>query len=716
VTGSNGKTIVKEWIYQILQHFYSVIRSPRSYNSQLGVPLSLWQLREGYEFAVIEAGISELSEMERLAAIVAPEIGILTNIGNAHGENFASDKGKLFEKLKLFEHSETLIYRGDQLVGSKGSRMDACIEEWKMQLEKPEALRTLSWVMEGEGDFVFTRRKGEDDECMVDLRYHGKPCTFKLPFADEASVENSLHVIALMVDLDLSYAAIQEYILKLEPVEMRLEILNGVFNSTLVNDVYNSDLAGLEVALDVLKQQNKHEDFTVILSDVFQSGMKTKALYAEVAKLITNKGIQHFVGIGKSVSKQAEQFPEGSQFFRNTDEFMQQFNRSMVSNRAVLIKGARNFYFEKITQFLQARYHKTVLEVHVNKLLHNLNYYRSLLRDETKVMVMVKALSYGSGGHEVAHLLQHENVDYLAVAFADEGMALRRAGVHLPIMVMNSDLKDFRQMIEMQLEPEIYSMSVLRDFLKACRFMGVSHYPVHLKIDTGMHRLGFGLEELGALVEYLVKGEIKVASVFTHLAGAYDPALDAFSKEQIAAYQSVVGELEQALGYPFIKHVLNTSGIERLNEHQMDMVRLGIGLYGYGEAEELEAVSVFKTQISQIRALEAGETVGYGREGEVKQASRIATIPVGYADGIDRRLGNGNYSFFLNGSKVATIGNICMDMCMLDISGVSAREGDTVELIGEQCRLEEMAEVLGTISYEVLTGIPERVKRVYVRY
>lgn len=760
ITGSNGKTIVKEWLWQMLRQETGVIRSPRSYNSQLGVPLSLWQLSGKYETAIIEAGISMPGEMDRLEQIIGPDTGILTNIGTAHSENFSSDTQKLREKLQLFRRCKTLVYRADLHV--EGRPVGACLSDlpvkkagWLLKGgtngfrvsgksrdtnpaghdgqtshgaakgDAPDSLRESdrddrtgeAAEMSLTGDVLYryrvTARTGE--AVQVSLDHGGRENRFTLPFTDDASVENILHVVTFCLEFGISAERIRVLLGGLEPVEMRLQTLKGIHGTTLVNDVYNSDLAGLRVALDVLMQQGSHNEKAVILSDLFQSGMEDEDLYAEVARLLAFRKADRVIGIGPAISGQHSQFPAGSRFFKDTSTFLQEFDPRELENAAVLIKGARKFRFEDITDRLQLQVHKTVLEINVTEMVRNLNYFRSLVKPSTKIMVMVKALSYGAGSYEIAEFLQHEKIDYLAVAFPDEGIRLRRAGVKLPVMVMNTDAADYGKVLSYGLEPEIFSREGLLEFVSVCRYMGVSDQPVHIKLDTGMHRLGFVKEELAWLAGTLAEGEVKVRSLFTHLAGSGDPALDEFTHRQLASFREMAAYIGESTVETPMLHALNSAGIERFPEYQMDMVRIGIGLYGQGVKRQLDPVSTFRTVISQVRELQPGETVGYGRSGKVDRPSRIATIPVGYADGINRHLGNGQFSFLVNGTMVPTIGNICMDMTMLDVTGTEAAPGDTVELFGKNCSVSRMAEQLDTIVYEILTSIPERVKRVYIR-
>lgn len=709
VTGSNGKTIVKEWLYQLLRDHQSVVRSPRSFNSQLGVPLSLWQLTGEFRTAIIEAGISQPGEMERLEPVILPEIGILTNIGPAHRENFRSDSQKLQEKLLLFRHSRKVIYCADAAVDDKP--MASCLDHLQA--------RKVSWSLEEDADYRY--RLVKQDNGTAEVRLAANPdavheeTSFQLPFQDTASIENQLHAITTALEMGIGIREIVRSLANLEPVEMRLQTLKGIRNSTLVNDVYNSDLAGLEMALNVLDQQRRHQWKVVILSDVYQSGMQDETLYAEVAGMLSFRKVDLVVGIGQGISGQHALFAPGSKFFEHTAAFLEHLDPSWIEDAAVLIKGARKFRFEEITQRLELQVHKTVLEININEMVHNLNHFRSLLQPSTRIMVMVKALSYGAGAHEIAQFLQYEQVDYLAVAFPDEGIRLRQAGVQLPVMVMNADENDYRKLLEYHLEPEIFSREGFERFREECRRIGLSGQPVHIKLDTGMHRLGFEQEDIEWLSAALCSREIRVQSLFTHLAGSDDPALDAFTRQQVASFQEMASRLLPATGEEVLLHALNTAGIERFPEYQMDMVRVGIGLYGQGSGPGLEPVSTFKTVISQVRKVKKGETVGYGRSGKVNSDAVIATIPVGYADGINRHLGNGNYSFYIKGRFAPTIGNICMDMTMLEITGIDATVGDPVELFGRNSPVSAMAAQLDTIVYEILTGIPERVKRVYIR-
>ncbi len=705
ITGSNGKTIVKEWLYQLLQDHATVYRSPRSFNSQLGVPLSVWQLDDSYKIGIIEAGISRPGEMARLQEIIHPSYGILTNIGPAHSENFSSDSEKLEEKLALFSGTSKVICRIDQVLEGKPLA--------DYLANRPFGI--VDWSIGGKATYVYFPLASDSEGSSFLLKKGDEEMDLHLPVTGKAAVEDLLHAITLMLELGYGPELVRQSLSRIEPVEMRLETLKGIFGSMLVNDVYNSDLAGLSVALDVLDQIPGRGKKTVILSEVYQSGKEPEELYEEVASVLNFRKVDQICCVGDTIGEMARFFPEGTQFYSDTPSFIRTFNRHEIAGAAVLIKGARKFHFEDITRFLQQQVHHTILEINLDNLAANLNYFRSITGKNVKIMVMVKALSYGSGVDEIASFLQHQQVDYLAVAFPDEGVRLREAGVKLPVMVMNADQSDLRTMIEHNLEPEIYNMDGLLEFVRISRYLGLPGYPVHIKLDTGMHRLGFEEADIEHLCEVLVKNRLVIQSVFTHLAASEDPEHDEFTRKQAADFERMAAMISDRTGQKPFRHVVNSAGIERFPRFHFEMVRLGIGLYGIGNASRLVPVSTFRTVISQVREVAAGETIGYNRMGKVDRPSRIATIPVGYADGISRKLGNGNYSFLIHGQKVPTIGNICMDMTMLDITDVDATEGDNVELFGQELPVEKMAETLGTIVYEVLTGIPERVKRVYIR-
>ncbi|MCD6333489.1 MAG: bifunctional UDP-N-acetylmuramoyl-tripeptide:D-alanyl-D-alanine ligase/alanine racemase [Bacteroidales bacterium] len=705
ITGSNGKTIVKEWLAQCLQNNYKTVKSPKSYNSQLGVPLSVSLIEPEHEWAVMEAGISRPGEMDRLEHILHPDIGILTYMGGAHQEHFETTRQKIREKLILFRHSSVVYACGDQ-------------PEVQEELKKlSESVTVLIWAHRKEADLVIEKKTKQGNSTCLTGHFHGKPVTLTIPFTDTASIWNLTLIWLFWLDQGMDPVEINHYVHNLEPIAMRLEQRNGMHGCTLINDSYNSDIQSLKIALDLLFQQTAQEKKTVILSDILQSGIPEEQLYHQVSKLLNRRRLHRIIGIGTGISRYSNLFHAPIQTFQHTEECLEQIGKLNFQQEAILLKGARKFRFERISQGLELQVHQTFLEINMPALKHNLDYFRSLLHPDTRIMVMVKALSYGSGGYELARFLAHERVDYLGVAFIDEALALRRAGVTLPVMVMNPDFQQSRKMIENHLEPVIFNFTGWEIFTRQSNHLGVTHYPVHIKVDTGMHRLGFTPEEIPQLIERaLNQQEIRIRGLFTHLSSAEDPAADAFTREQIRRFRRVSRRLTAALKEPFINHVLNSAGIQRHSDAQMDLVRLGIGLYGYGYDPDhrLIPVATLKTVITQIHDLQKGELVGYGQKTRLERPSRIAVLPLGYADGLDRRLGNGNYRMLWNEQLVPTIGHICMDMCMLDVTGTSAAEGDQITVFGEELTITRLADQLETIPYEILTAVPSRVKRIYL--
>ncbi|HET6557624.1 MAG TPA: bifunctional UDP-N-acetylmuramoyl-tripeptide:D-alanyl-D-alanine ligase/alanine racemase [Prolixibacteraceae bacterium] len=710
ITGSNGKTIVKEWLFELL-HNRNVIRSPKSYNSQVGVPLSVWNLDEGYELAIFEAGISKPGEMERLQKIIRPTVGILTNIGEAHQENFLTKEQKLLEKLKLFESCHTIIYCKDQAL------LDTHLNNGAVN----PSVKRFAWSFKDAQADLYIKTTKVNEGFEMTAAFEGKSYMIRLPFQDEANLENAAHCLAFILSQGYGDTTVLESFKSLQPVAMRLEMKEGINNCLLINDYYNSDINSLQIALAFLNNHAKTPYLrkTVILSDIQQSGSSDKQLYHEVARLLQLNKINHLVGIGPAIRKRAHLFEMQTEFYESTDQFLEAYQPDAFRQECILLKGARDFHFERISSVLQKKYHQTVLEIDLNALVNNLNLFRSQLLPETRIMVMVKAFSYGSGMAEIARILQFHKVDYLAVAVADEGVELRQAGIDLPIMVMNPEEHSFENMIEFRLEPNIYSEEILDSFRRVLQQNAVVRYPVHLKLDTGMHRLGFDSEEkVEHLVEKLVVQEqMVVRSVFSHLAGADEPVHDDFTLGQIRQFEKLSSLISAKLPYKVFRHILNSAGIERFAEYQYEMVRLGIGLYGVSALEnhQVKSISRLKTSISQIRQIKAGQTVGYGRKGIVTSNSQIAVLPIGYADGYDRRLSNGVGKVYVNGKIVPIIGNICMDMCMIDVTGLQVKVGDEVELMGEHIHVSDIAQRIGTIPYEILTGISQRVKRVYLQ-
>lgn len=712
ITGSNGKTIVKEWLFQLINPDQNVVRSPKSFNSQIGVPLSVWLLEPDSGLGIFEAGISEPDEMEKLQQIIKPDIGIFTNIGDAHNENFINKKQKAGEKLKLFTHVKTLIYCKDYPE----------IQEVIIQSHLKDSVGFFSWSRKHPADLLIRKvEKNGANHSLIKATFQNKQVSIEIPFTDEASVENAIHCWAYMLLKEYPEEVIQKRMMGLSPVAMRLELKEGINNCSVINDSYNSDIVSLTIALDFLRQQSQHTKKTIILSDILQTGKNEIYLYSKVGELLADRNIDRIIGIGPSISRQADKFKMEKSFFQTTDDFLRFFPFSGFQNETILLKGARVFEFELISQALQHKAHETVLEINLNALVHNLNYYRSLLKPETKIMVMVKAFSYGSGSFEIANILQFHNVDYLTVAYADEGVELRRAGITLPIMVMNPDAESFDTMLVHNLEPEIYSFRALEQLENAVR-RNPNHFEkalkIHIKFDTGMKRLGFEEEDTARLIDHLKASKyILVSSAFTHLAGSENPKLDEFTRRQIEIFSRMFDKLQMALNYPILRHVLNTAGIVRHSYAQFDMVRLGIGLYGIPstdeDADQLENVSTLKTIISQIKKIKPGDTVGYGREGVAETNMITATLPIGYADGLSRRLSNGNGYVMISGKRAPFFGNICMDMCMVDITGIEASEGDAAIVFGKENSIVGLAKQMGTIPYEILTSVSQRVKRVF---
>ncbi|MCU0370555.1 MAG: bifunctional UDP-N-acetylmuramoyl-tripeptide:D-alanyl-D-alanine ligase/alanine racemase [Bacteroidales bacterium] len=712
ITGSNGKTVVKEWLYQLLSKDRKTIRSPKSYNSQIGVPLSVWQIDTPYEIAIFEAGISEPDEMARLQAIIKPTIGIFTNIGEAHGENFMSLHQKVGEKLCLFTHVQTLVYCLDQPE----------VREVIIRSGISKNIKTFTWSFKQEAD-LFIREINKDDPKSTLIRgvYQGKEISVSIPFSDGASIENAIHCWAVMLLLGYGQEQLAPGFQNLQPIAMRLELKDGINHCVIINDSYNSDINSLSIAIDFLRQQANHRKKTIIISDILQSGKDEDELYGEIAGIIRSKKIDRVIGIGPAISRQADKFNLEKAFYPDTEDFLHRFSFAAFSNEVILLKGARIFEFELISQALQQKTHETVLEINLNALEHNLNYYRSLLKPETKIMAMVKAFSYGIGSFEVANALQFHRIDYLAVAYADEGVELRKAGITVPIMVMNPDEESFDSIIQHNLEPEIYSLHIFEKLEAAIKkniLPKDKPVKIHIKLDSGMHRLGFMEDDLGSLVGRLQSNRmIYVQSVFSHLAASEDPAEAEFTLHQIEVFERMSQRIISQTGNPVMMHILNSAGITRYPQAQYQMVRLGISLYGVASLDEeqpnLESVTRLKSTISQVKTIKAGESVGYNRSYTAAKDLRMAIIPIGYADGLSLSLSNGKGHILAGGKLVPIVGKVCMDMCMLDISGTEAEEGDEVIIFGPERPLKELAREMGTIPYEVLAGLSRRVKRVY---
>lgn len=709
ITGSNGKTIVKEWLYQLLSIDKKVIRSPKSYNSQIGVPLSVWQINKTHQIGIFEAGISQPDEMQHLQTIINPEIGIFTNIGDAHNENFLNIYQKIGEKLKLFTKTKTLIYSSNH-------------KKLKEILIKSEILKSLdsfSWGYEPEDNLIIYKINKENKQTTISAFFQEKKLSITIPFVDDASVENAMHCWATMLYLGYKQNTIANAMAHLQPVAMRLELKEGINNCTIINDSYNSDINSLNIAINFANQQNQHNEKVVVLSDILQSGRSDIDLYTEVNNLLIKNNISLLIGIGPAISRQAARFELNAQFFETTSDFISTYSFTNFANQTILLKGARVFEFEQINKLLQQKVHETLFEINLNALINNLNYYRSRLKPTTQIMAMVKAFSYGSGSFEIANVLQYHQVNYLAVAYADEGVELRKSGINLPIMVMNPEAHAFDTMIKHQLEPEIFNfraLQLLENSIKNNSIPLNKPVKIHLKLDTGMHRLGFGPDEIDKLMGQLKKNDlIYVQSVFSHLAASDRPEFDNFSRKQIDLFIKMASMISSATDHPILKHIVNSAGIERFPEAHFDMVRLGIGLYGTESVDngKLDNVVCLRSSVSQIKRVKKGESVSYNRSWTAKKDTTIGIVSVGYADGLMRNLGNGKLSLWIKNKPAKIVGDICMDMCMIDLTGINAKEGDDVIVFDEKHAISELAKKAGTISYEILSRISRRVKRVY---
>lgn len=707
IVGSNGKTIVKEWLSQIIAGDVLTVRSPRSYNSQVGVPLSLWNIESDTELSIIEAGISQCGEMQKLEAIIAPDDVIVTNIGPAHQENFSSVEEKLSEKLSICKHAKRIFYcKGQTLVAQM-------IEAGFAQAEK------ISWSEKHGADFCVNQRY-EAGEAVITLTHDNEKYEIRTQLTDSASVENIVHAAVFASVLGIATSNIQVRAASLRHIAMRLEQKEGHNNCTIIDDAYNADIASIATALDMLHVLGDRKGLsrTIILSDLEQTGLPDSEVYARVGELLREKNVKRLIGIGSHISSQLGG-TVGAAFFATTDEFLSQMSTADFCNEAILLKGSRSFGFERIAERLEQKRIRTAMEINLDALAHNIAFYRSKLRPETKLLAMVKAYSYGTGSFEIAKLMQAQGVDYLGVAFADEGCELRTAGISLPIIVMNPEEHSYDLMLEYGLEPQIFSVADIVNYSAAAKRMGIAQAGIHIKINTGMNRSGFNPSDIPQVSETLmVCPNVKVVSAFSHLAGSDEECFDDFTNRQISDFKLACADLKTRIGYSFIRHILNSAGIERFSQDQCEMVRLGIGLYGFGftaEAHrELRNVCTLKSYVSQIRHVAANESVGYSRKTICSRPTTLAIVPIGYADGIDRRLSNGVGEVLIRGQKAPIAGNVCMDICMVDITDVPAVQiADEVVLFGDENPVWQMSDKIGTIPYEVLTGVGRRVKRVY---
>lgn len=692
ITGSNGKTIIKEWLFSLTISKYNVVKNPKSYNSQVGVPLSVWQMKNHHNLGIFEAGISKVDEMQAIENIIRPTIGIFTNIGEAHNEGFSSKKEKAQEKALLFKNCKKIIYK-------KGNPY---IEN-AIQKYKTDDSRIYRWKVENLGKGIHN------------IIFNDESFELKLKFEEPYVIENVIHCAVAMKILGFSIIEIQEGIQKLSSIKMRLELKQAIGQSYLIDDTYNNDLYGLEIALDFLSRQNQKPNKSVILSDISQSGMEGKALYEKVNFLLEKHQVTKFIGIGQNLLENKEAIRIKSSYYITTEDFLKEHHK--FNNEVVLVKGMRNFAFERIVEQLQLNVHRTVLEINLENVIHNLNFYKLKISPDTKIMVMVKAYAYGDGIFEIANLLQYHKVDYLGVAYIDEAVELRKHGIYIPIMIMNPTSDSFRLLKEFNLEPEIYSFDNLYEFVTY--FEGKDDIPpIHIKLETGMNRLGFGYEEITKLIQLLNRHKkVKIKTIFSHLAGSENPEHQQYSVKQAETFIYLSEQIMKTLCYKPKRHLVNSGGISRFPEYHFDMVRLGIGIYGYDptemEQEQLKAVATLKSNISQIKKIKKGETVGYGRSGVANADMKIAIVPIGYADGYLRGFGNGKGQMLVNKKRTPTFGNICMDMTMLDISKTDAKIGDEVIIFGEVPTVKELANQIGTIPYEIMTNISQRVKRVF---
>lgn len=712
ITGSNGKTIVKEWLYQLLSKDYNIVRSPKSYNSQIGVPLSVWQLNGDHHLAIFEAGISEPEEMDILQHIIQPDIGIFTNIGHAHDAGFINRVQKAGEKFKLFRKASKIIYSPDYPE----------ISEVFARSGLHEDIDSFTWSRKNASDLWAKNVTIISGKARIIASVNGAEEYIEIPFCDNASIENALMCWAVMLSLEYPNSVIRERMSNLQAVEMRLELMEGVNNCSVINDSYSLDIDSLLIALDFLLLSPHHNKRTVIMSDILQSGISERNLYHNIADILEEKNIDRLIGIGTAISRFPELFSMKTEFYPDTKTFLQNMTISSFRDENILLKGARIFSFEKINNALQKKDHETVMEVNMEAVVSNLNVYRKIIKPYVKIMAMVKAFSYGSGSVEIASLLQFHNVDYLAVAFADEGIELRQHGISMPILVLNPEKDSFNSILKYNLEPEIYSFKSFNNLLMAIdesgHETGDKAIPIHIKIDTGMHRLGFMPSDIPSLVNKISDHpEIVIQSVFSHLAASGNPAQDEFTIEQINSFNNLSNLIIKGLNYPVMRHILNSDGIVRFPDNQFDMVRLGISLYGISSIAKVQNLLIpvcsLKSVISQIKEISSGESVGYNRAFVATRTTRIAIVPIGYADGLNRALSNGVGQFLVNNKMVTVIGDICMDMCMIDITDISCAEGDEVIIFNHIQTVNKISEKIGTIPYEILSSISRRVKRVY---
>ena len=697
ITGSNGKTVVKEWLYQMLADDQVVVKNPGSYNSQVGVPLSIWQMKHHHQVGIFEAGISKPGEMEKLEAVIQPTLGVFTNVGTAHDEGFKNSLEKISEKLRLFNRVDKLI---------------CCRDHDEVYAQAVSSgITCFTWGHSGQSD-VQVSFNGH----VCRIQYEGNAIDVLLPFTDRASRENAMHCISVLLAMGYDFIVINERVSLLKSIPMRMELKASINDCQVVDDTYNNDLGGLELALHFLTNQHQKKTKRVILSDILESGLDEESLVEKISVSLKKYSIDKFIGIGPALVRFPHLFTDSAKFYKTTEEFLQKFDFDQLKNEIILVKGARKFAFERIVARLQRKVHGTIMEIDLNALVDNFNYFKSKLKSSTKIMVMVKAFAYGSGSIEIANLLQYHKADYLGVAYTDEGVELRKNNIQLPIMVMNPTVESFESLIAYTLEPEIYSLAIFKSLLS---YLQGRPCTIHIKIDTGMHRLGLDLASLPELIGLIEKNSfVRVGSVFSHLAGADEDKHDDFSQHQYDLLLQATDRISEKLGYRPTCHILNTPGILRLPQFQLDMVRLGIGLYGIDPTQKkehtLKPVATLKTIVSQIKHIRKGDSIGYGRAGLADQDITTATIAIGYADGFSRAFSRGVGEVLINGKKAKVVGNVCMDMTMVDVTGIDVNEGDEVVIFGAEFPIQDAAERIHTIPYEILTSTSERVKRVFV--
>lgn len=713
ITGSNGKTIVKEWLSQLLSPDFNICKNPKSYNSQVGVPLSVWQLSDEDDIGIFEAGISTVNEMEKLADIIQPTLGIFTNIGHAHDAGFDTREQKAQEKLKLFEKVEKIVYCKDHVV------IDDAVKAW--QTQHSSATKFITWSTKSNADLVITKIESDGNATTLKAINNHQFLELRIPFIDQASIENLIHCWCVLLQFDVSAENIQSRMNELHAVGMRLELKEAINNCMVIDDAYNNDIDSLKIGIEYLQAQPGTKK-SLIISDILQSSLDDQRLYKQVSEILNSKNLFRVITVGSRIQAYAKEFNNCRFSFQTTEELLQSNVLNEIESETILLKGARQFEFESLSKALQRKNHETQLEVNLSALIHNYHFYKKKVEKHVKIMAMVKAFSYGSGSYEVASILEYNKVDYLAVAYIDEGIELRKKGIRKPIMVMNSNFESIEKLKAFDLEPEVYSLQKLKQLVTWLKNQTSKQQEmkIHLKLDTGMRRLGFVKPDLEELIHLLrMNSQLKVVTVFSHLVASDAVEHDAFTDQQIQLFEEMTTEIQHALGYTFLRHILNSGGIIRFKHAQFEMVRLGIGMYGISnhieEKKYLENVCNLKTTISQIKQVEANETVGYNRKGMIEKDGKIATIPIGYADGFRRLLGNGNYAVLVHGKECKTIGNICMDMCMIDVTDVDCKEGDEVLIFGVQKPIERYAQAMQTIAYEALTSVSERVKRIYMK-